>query len=213
LRILSTDADAPDPDAVTIAITALRDGHVIAYLTDTLYGLGADARSSPAIARIFALKQRTATKPMPVLIADEEMLRTWVREIPETARVLVQRFWPGPLTLLFPAAANVPRNLTAGTGKIAIRVPGRSLPRELSAGLGAPIVATSANISGHTPAVSVEQVQEQFGEAIPLALDSGMATTETPSTILDVSVIPPRLVRAGAIAREELIKQIGEIEA
>lgn len=212
MNVLKINADHPDAESLALAVNALREGQVIAYLTDTVYGLGVDARLPGAIDQIYALKQRITEKALPVIIADKTMLAGWVKYISPLAEKLMNEFWPGPLTLVFEATKKVPQNLIAASSTLAVRVPARALPRHLSEQLGAPIISTSANLAGRPAALTVAEIVEQFDEGIPLILDSGTASTTMASTILDVTNVPPRLLRAGAIPQEAIIKSIGEVQ-
>lgn len=213
VNILATNSEHPEPTAVDAALSVMREGGIVAYLTDTLYGLGGDARSLRAIETIFSMKGRAHEKALPIIIGNLQMLNSWVEEIPPSAHKLMNRFWPGPLTLVFRASATVPATLIGHTGKIAIRLPAAALAREISNRLGAPIIATSANPSGEPVASSAQQIAAMFGDALGLILDSGSPINSQPSTLLDVTVHPSKLVRAGAISKSEIIKQIGELDS
>ncbi|RIK55855.1 threonylcarbamoyl-AMP synthase [candidate division KSB1 bacterium] len=212
MNVLKINADHPEPESLALAVNALREGQVIAYLTDTVYGLGVDARLAGAIDQIYVLKQRVTEKALPVIIANNAMLAGWVKFISPLAEKLMDEFWPGPLTLVFEATKKVPQNLIAASSTLAVRVPARALPRLLSEQLNAPIISTSANLAGRPAALTVADITDQFGETIPLILDSGAASTSLASTILDVTIDPPRLLRAGAIPKETIIKSIGDIQ-
>jgi L-threonylcarbamoyladenylate synthase len=212
MQIIATDSQNPDTAAISTAVAVLQNRGVIAYLTDTLYGLGGDARSTLAIAKAFALKGRSTEKALPVIIGEKSMLPDYAGEISPTAEALIEQFWPGPLTLIFQATPIVPLMLIGDTGKIAMRLPAARLAREISNGLGAPIIATSANRSGEPAAGSAQQIAEIFGKGLALILDSGPPLNRQPSTILDVTTQPPRLIRAGAVSITEIIKKIGELD-
>ncbi len=209
MRILKADSNAPSAAIVATAVAALRNGQVLAYLTDTMYGLGVDARQEHAIMRLYTLKQRALHKAIPLIVGNKELLSGWIKDFPPSAEKLAQHFWPGPLTLIFHASATVSKNLTAGTDKIAVRVPNNTLARELSLQLGAPITSTSANLSGDTAVLSVEEIIAQLGNAIDLILDAGPIFHAAPSTIIDVTTMPLRIVRRGAIKQEAVEKIIG----
>jgi L-threonylcarbamoyladenylate synthase len=213
MTVIVTRSENPDAAAIDTAVTALRNGKIIAYLTDTLYALGGDAQSSRAIEKILSLKGRSVEKALPVIIGEKAMLDLWVDEVPLVAQVLIEQFWPGPLTLIFKASAIVPLILIGNTGKIAIRLPNARLARDISKQLGAPIIATSANRSGEPVASSAEEIAKIFGTEIAVILDSGPPSSKQPSTLLDVTVQPPLLVRAGAVPAMEITKQIGETRA
>jgi L-threonylcarbamoyladenylate synthase len=212
MRLVKTASDHPDSTAIAAAVTALQNGDVVAYLTDTLYGLGGDARASAAIEKIFLLKGRSTEKALPVIVGEKQMLRKYVEEIPALAETLIEQFWPGPLTLIFRAAAHVPPELIGNTGKIAIRLPAARLAREISTNLGAPIIATSANRSGEPALNSAKEIADVLGENIALILDSGPPVNYQPSTMIDVTAQPPLLVRAGAVPAAEIIKRLGELK-
>lgn len=212
MPIITVDSANPEATAVAAAVQALRHGEVIAYLTDTLYGLGGDARSPAAIEKIFTLKGRATEKALPVIIGERNLAQGFVTEIPALAEKLIAQFWPGPLTLIFEAAASVLPELIGDSGKIAIRLPAAQLARELSKQLGAPIIATSANRSGEAALNSAGQIAEVFGKPLALILDSGLPIRQQPSTIIDVTVQPPQLVRAGAVPATEIRNCIGEIQ-
>jgi len=212
MHIISTNTQDPDNAAIVAAVKVLQNGGIIAYLTDTLYGLGGDARSVIAIEKIFSLKGRTTEKALPVIVGEKEIAEKYVAEIPPVAAKLIEQFWPGPLTLIFKAAAHVPPELIGYSGKIAMRLPAAKLAREISRNLGAPIIATSANRSGEPALNSAEQIAEIFGEQLALILDSGPPLQTKPSTIIDVTTQPPSLVRAGAVPLAEIGKRIGELQ-
>jgi len=212
MTIIATDIQNPDNTAVVAAVTALQNGDLVAYLTDTLYGLGGDARSRVAIEKIFALKGRATEKALPVIVGEKEIAKEYVEEIPAIAATLIEQFWPGPLTLIFKAAANVLPELIGDSGKIAIRLPAAKLACEISRTLGAPIIATSANRSGEPVLNSAKQIAEMFEDRLALILDSGPPLQTKPSTIIDVTTQPPSLVRAGAVPVAEISKRIGELQ-
>jgi L-threonylcarbamoyladenylate synthase len=212
MQIIATDPQNPDAAAINAAVTVLRNRKVVAYMTDTLYGLGGDACSMLAIAKVFALKGRSTEKALPVIIGEKPMLWDYVEDVSSTAEALIGRFWPGPLTLIFKASEMVPAMLIGNTGKIAIRLPAAQLACEISKSLGAPIIATSANRSGEPASGSAQQIAAAFGKGVELILDSGPPLRAEPSTILDVTMQPPRLVRTGAMAVAEITQQVGELQ-
>jgi L-threonylcarbamoyladenylate synthase len=213
MQLIAIDSQNPNAAAISAAVAVLQNRCVIAYLTDTLYGLGGDARSASVIKKIFSLKGRTAEKALPVIIGDRHMAKEYVAEIPAIAETLIEQYWPGPLTLIFKSAAVVPPELIGHTGKIAIRLPAARLAVEISNRLGAPIIATSANRSGEAALNSAREIAELFGKDIALILDSGPPANLKPSTIIDVTAQPPRLVRAGAVPIAEITQRIGELQS
>ena len=178
----------------------LRSAGVLALPTETLYALAVNPFDPAALARLFALKARPAAKPVLVLIAGPEMLFQTVREVPAAALPLMAAFWPGPLTLILPARLDLPPLLTGGTGTIGLRQPRQDLVCRLMAALGLPLTGTSANRSGQEPLATAAAVARELGGEVDLILDAGPCPGGLPSTIVDVTVSPPRLVRAGALA-------------
>jgi L-threonylcarbamoyladenylate synthase len=185
---------------------------IMAVPTETFFGLAVDPFQEKALDRLFALKDRSPEKPVLVLVDDATMLTQVVREVPAGAARLMARFWPGPLTLIFPAQASLPRGLTGGTGTIGVRQPRQALTCRLIAALGHPITGTSANRAGRPPLCGAAAVAREFGAGVDLILDAGPCPGGLPSTIVDVTVSPPRLVRAGALSSAELAEIMPEIE-
>jgi L-threonylcarbamoyladenylate synthase len=204
VRRVYVDPDAPQRDAIEEAATWIRDGGVIAMPTDTLYGLAADPFDAAAVRRVFAVKGRAETQPLPLVAADEQQIRDHLGALTPTGRRLAARFWPGPLTLIVEASAAVARGVTAGTGRVAVRVPSHAIARAVCAAAGRPVTATSANISGEPPTASPADVERTLGDRIDFLLDVGPAPGGLPSTIVDVTGPEPRLIRAGAVAWDEV---------
>ncbi|MBS1192896.1 MAG: hypothetical protein H6Q97_875, partial [Nitrospirae bacterium] len=161
---------------------------VIAYPTDTFYGLGADPRDPEAVRRLFAIKGREAGQPILLLLHDRSEVAAWASAVTPSAERLMDRFWPGPLTLVFPAAPHVLPELTGGGGTIGLRVPGNELTRELLRHLGRALTGTSANRSGGRAPRTVEEVMREVGDRVALILDGGGTTGDRPSTVVDVTV-------------------------
>lgn len=198
-------------EAVDRALDVLRDGGIIAYPTETFYGLGVKFDVPDSLERLYDLKKRPKEKAMPLIIGDRSLLRMivsekWIENVPPVADPLIRRFWPGPLTLLFPAKQGLSEYLTADTGKVAARVPGESFALHLATRAGFPITATSANISGKPPAINTADVTGYFGDALDLVIDGGPTPGGLPSTIVDVSGDMLEIVREGAINRKEIEK-------
>jgi L-threonylcarbamoyladenylate synthase len=190
----------------------LRSRGILAVPTETFFGLAVNPFQAEALVRLFALKDRSPEKPVLVMVAGPAMLPQVVREIPEVANRLMARFWPGPLTIIFPGLPHLPRGLTGGTGTIGVRQPRQSLTCRLITELGHPITGTSANRAGHRPGVRADEVAREFGEDLDLILDAGPCPGGLPSTIVDVTNSSPRLVRAGAIPPAELAEIMPEME-
>jgi L-threonylcarbamoyladenylate synthase len=185
----------------------LRAGGLLIYPTETLYALGGCALDAAAAGRVREAKGRADDKALPLIAAGLEQVRGLCSEWPEVAARLAARFWPGPLTLVLPASPDVPLPVTAGGNTVAVRVPGRSLPRRLCQAAG-PLVSTSANRSGAPPATRCLDALAALGSAASLALDGGECTG-APSTIVDLSAGAPRVLREGAIARTEVLAALG----
>jgi L-threonylcarbamoyladenylate synthase len=209
--ILPIDPLHPDPAAIETAVRILRDGGVIAYPTETFYALAADCRCEVAIADIFAIKGRDFRNPIAVIGSNTKDLEQIAASVPEVAELLMETFWPGPLTLILPARDHVSVGLTAGTGKIGMRISSHPVARILAMTLGRPITATSANRSGDRECVSAEEVAAEVGPLIRLILDGGKTPGGKGSTILDLTTVPPVLLRSGAIPEADIKKVLGSI--
>jgi L-threonylcarbamoyladenylate synthase len=174
-------------------------GGVIVYPTDTFYGLGADPGNPAAIRKLFAIKGRHPDQPILLLIKDAGQVPNWAAEIPAKTEELMRQHWPGPLTLVFKAKEYVLPELTGGAGTIGLRVPGSTLTVRLIAFLGTALTGTSANISGGPSPRTAGEASAAVGSAVDLIIDGGMTAGGEPSTIVDASVEPFRIIREGAI--------------
>ncbi len=195
------------------AVAALRGGEVIAFPTETVYGLGADAANPAAVARVFQLKGRPADHPLIVHIAELSQLRDWAARVPPVAMQLAARFWPGPLTLILPKAAHVDTTVTGGQDSIGIRIPAHPVAQRLLAAFGGGIAAPSANRYGRLSATHAAHVREEFGDAIRIVLDGGEATIGIESTIISCLGNVARLLRPGRITRGQVEREIGPLPA
>jgi L-threonylcarbamoyladenylate synthase len=191
----------------------LSAGGIMAVPTETYYALAVNPFDESALARLFTLKARPPEKPVLVLIAGPEMLSQVARAAPVAASGLMARFWPGPLTLILPALDHLPRLLTGGTGTIGVRQPRQPLVCRLMATLGLPVTGTSANRSGQRSLTAAAEVAREFGDGVDLILEAGPCPGGLPSTIVDVTGVPPRLVRAGAIAAARLKEVIPDLRS
>jgi L-threonylcarbamoyladenylate synthase len=198
-----TAADAPDEATLRRAVAALTAGGLLIYPTDTLYALGGRALDARAVRAVRKAKGRRESKPLPLVAADPEQAKALCAAWPPVAAALAAVFWPGPLTLVLPAARAVPDEVTSGTGTVAIRVPALALTRALCSGAG-PLVSTSANRSGEAPPLSCEDAVAGVGTSALLALDAGPARS-TPSTLVDLTSSEPRLLRVGAVDWNEVL--------
>lgn len=178
---------------------------MIAFRTDTFYGLGVDPFNAAAVSRIRALKGREDDKPILLLISDLDHLdRVIVEQTPEFIE-LAAKFWPGPLTIVGKAAETLPEEITSGTGTVGVRLPADEKVRELVRNCGGVLTATSANPAGHEPARSAEDVRSYFPEGIDLVIDDGEVTATEPSTVVDAITSPARVIREGAIRSEFIV--------
>ncbi len=192
------------PDSLTQAAEMLKQGEVIAIPTDTVYGVAADGINSSAIEKLYVVKDRPRDKAIPLLCDSPADLRFIATDVPDGARTLAERFWPGALTLVLRARPEVPAVLRSEGDTVAVRVPNHPIPRTLARLLGRPIAATSANLSGGRDPSTAQEVLEQLDGRIPLILDGGRIGGGVPSTVVDFSVEPPRVLRVGALAVREL---------
>jgi L-threonylcarbamoyladenylate synthase len=198
------DPAAPQRDAIEEAATWILGGGVVAIPTDTLYGLAADPFSAAAVARVFAVKGRTAERALPLVAADAAQIHAQLGRLSPDAERLAARYWPGPLTLLVAAPRPLAADVSGGTGKVGVRVPACAVTRAICAAAGRPITATSANVSGEPATPDPAQVERTIGDRIDLLIDIGATPGGAPSTIVDATGGRPVLVREGAIAWSEI---------
>jgi L-threonylcarbamoyladenylate synthase len=196
-----------NPADLRQAATLLRDGHLVAFATETVYGLGANALSAAAVAGVFLAKQRPSWDPLIVHLASVEQLSVVARvpaELAARVAALAEAFWPGPLTLLLPRTEAVPDAVTAGRGLVGVRVPGHPAAQALLAAAGVPIAAPSANLFGHTSPTTAEHVLADLDGRIDAVLDAGPTSIGVESTVLDPTKTPMVLYRPGAVTAEQL---------
>lgn len=206
--ISKVTAQNPEKEAIRRACVVLKQGGVVAFPTETFYGLGADALDEQALKRVFAIKRRDYTKPLLVIIAEKDQLHSLVSDIPAVAEKLMDSFWPGPLTIIFKARKGLPSLLTGGTDTVGIRISSHPVARSLASAFGLPLTATSANLSGGKNPITAQDVYDQLGEGVDMMLDAGESKGIKGSTIIDVTLSPPRIVRAGDIPVDEVVKVI-----
>jgi L-threonylcarbamoyladenylate synthase len=193
------DVSRPDPAAVAAARRVLESGGLVAFPTETFYGLGAHALDAAAVDRVFRAKGRPADKPLLVLVDSLAMVERVAREVSARARRLMARYWPGPLTLVLRAQPAVPFALTAGTGTIGVRLSSHPVARALVGSLGAPVTAPSANPHGAPSPRTADEVLAALGPALGLVLDAGPTPGGPPSTVLDLTGEAPTVIRPGAV--------------
>lgn len=201
-RVLPVDPEQPAGPALAEAGALLEAGRLVAFPTESFYGLGADALDPGAVARVFAVKGRPEDKPLLVLVDGIEMVTGLTSGIPDGARVLMARHWPGALTLVLRASARVPAALTGGTGTVGVRMPGHAVARAVVTAAARPVTAPSANPSEAPPPRTAAAVREYFDGRVDLILDGGPTAGGAGSTVADCTVWPPRILRQGPVIVE-----------
>jgi L-threonylcarbamoyladenylate synthase len=202
--LIKVDSSTEFQAAINRAADSLLSGGLVAYPTESFYGLAVDASNEEAIERLFLVKKRRPGRPVLILIPSIESLAQYAARIPSIADQLIEAFWPGGLTLVFEAGTMVSPLLTGGTGKIGIRLSSHPVATALTRAIGVPISGTSANISGEPACRNAQEVLSCLGEMVNLILDGGETTGKIGSTVLDVTVHPPRILREGMVAKEQL---------
>ena len=204
-----------DPgQAYTRCREVIMSGGVIVYPTDTFYGLGVDPENENAVRKLFRIKGRRADQPILLLISDRTAVLEWAAATTPEAEVLMDTFWPGPLTLVFPALPAVLFELTAGTHRIGLRVPGNALTRQLlmAVGRGSALTGTSANVSGGPNPRTAQEAADALGEKVDLILDAGRTPGGYPSSVVDASTAELKIIREGAIPSHELRGRMNKID-
>lgn len=199
MRVVPVNPMQPRRDRLEIAVDVLRRGGLVALPTETFYGIAADSHDSRALERVNRLKGKAADAPVLLLAADADQARAAAAVLPPEFDALAGRFWPGPLTIVVTAAPNLPAQVGGGRGTVALRVPGLELPRLLAEALSRPISGVSANPHGMRPCREAAQVVDLFGSGLDVILDGGRTSGGAPSTIVDLTVDPPRLLREGLL--------------
>jgi len=204
-KIHKINPENPEAEIIQQAADVIKQGGVIAFPTRCLYGLGADAFNADAVDRIFKIKQRPTEKPILVLIDDPKRLEHLVTHIPDIARDIMKGFWPGKVTLIFDASTRVPDYLTAGTGKIGIRMAGHPVAAALAGAIHGPITGTSANVSGRPGCHQIENLPPAITDQLDLVLDAGPLEGGGGSTVVDVTGKVPRILREGVVTEREIL--------
>jgi L-threonylcarbamoyladenylate synthase len=195
-------------DQVNQAVAILRGGGIVAYPTDTVYGLGADIYNDEAVARVYSIKERPLNQPLPVLISDISQTGMLTGDQGNPAQLLMKRYWPGGLTIIFHKSPEFNSLVLAGRDKIGIRIPDHDITRAMIAKLGRPIAGTSANLHDGPAALTADEVRAQLGGRVDFILDGGTCPGGMESTVIDLTVDPPAIVRRGVIAKEEILTLI-----
>jgi L-threonylcarbamoyladenylate synthase len=211
MQRLSALPPSPDPDAIAVAAEVLRQGGLVAFPTETVYGLGANALDADAVRRIFLAKDRPDNNPLIAHVPDALVARELVADWPERAALLAERFWPGPLTLVLPKRPLVPDLVTAGLPAVAVRVPSHPVALALLRAAALPIAAPSANRFTELSPTTAEHVARSLGDVVDVILDGGPTTVGIESTVLDLTGSMPRLLRPGMVTLAELEQTIGAI--
>lgn len=201
-----------DPASLRVAADTIRAGGLVAFPTETVYGLGCDALNPDAVQQVFRAKRRPAFDPLIVHVADRTMLNLVVRDVPPLAQRLMERFWPGPLTLVLLKQARVPDAVTAGSPTVAVRQPAHPVAQALLKAAGIPIAAPSANPFGYVSPTTASHVLDGLGEEVSVILDGGPCPIGVESTILSLADPTPRLLRPGGVARQDIEAVIGLVE-
>ena len=207
-RRVIVDAQRPDAGGLRLAVEALAAGEVVAFPTDTLYGLAVDPRRSDAARRLFALKRRPVGQAVPLIAADGDQIERIARGVTPLARRLANRWWPGPLSIVLDAAPALDPLLVTEAGSVAVRVPAHGVARRLAADFNHPITATSANRSGEPAAADPGAVAASLGSELAVIVDGGPARGGAPSTIVDARGKAPVLVREGAVAWDRVLQSL-----
>jgi len=202
----------PEAGIIIEAGELIRAGKVVAYPTETLYGLGADALNPHAVEEVCAMKGRPPDKPISVIISDRKMLGKLVEGVGDMAELLMEAFWPGPLTIVFGAQASLPKALTANTGSVGVRIPASRLAIELVRAARRPVTATSANRSGIEPPASAEDIPARLVKEPSMIIDAGKLTASKPSTLVDPRDGEVSVLRKGAIDEKDIIQTINKMK-
>jgi L-threonylcarbamoyladenylate synthase len=210
LKMLTVRLGIASPDGVNRAVALLRQGELVAFPTDTVYGIGAHAFLEEAVARLYRAKGRPADQPIPLLLADAAAIEWVCTDIPPLAWQLAARFWPGALSLVLARSEAVPDRVTARGPTVAVRVPDDPVALAICRELGAPLAATSANLHGQPSPVTADEVEAALAGHLALILDGGRCRGGVASTVLDLTVSPPAILRRGPITAEQLARFLPE---
>jgi L-threonylcarbamoyladenylate synthase len=210
--VLKVSPVQPEPEKIKIAAQTIRDGGLVAFPTETVYGLGANALDERAVLRIFQAKNRPTDNPLIVHIANKEDVYLLAETVPSRAEILIDRFWPGPLTLLMPKSELVPAATTAGLATVAIRMPSHPIARALIAEADVPIAAPSANLAGRPSPTTAQHVWDDLSGKIEVLIDGAEVGFGVESTVLDLTADPPTVLRPGPVTVGELRQILGRVE-
>ena len=198
-----------DKTKIKDAAMILRQGGLVVFPTETVYGLGANGLDEMAIANIFKAKGRPSDNPLILHIHDADQLKEIVHHVPESAKILMKKYWPGPLTLVFEKQPHIPHNVTAGLSTVAVRMPNNEIALELLKAVNAPVAAPSANLSGRPSSTKVNHVLDDLDDKVEAVIDGGDSVIGIESTVLDVTTTPPTLLRPGFISKADIESVLG----
>ena len=207
-KTIKINPDNPESDLIAVAARIIQDGGTVVFPTRSLYGLGVDAFNTEAINKVFSIKQRSLNKPVSVLVGCTTDVFSLVRRVPKEALLIMNRFWPGQITIVFEAKDSLLGNLTAKTGKIGIRIPEQKVALKLVKKVKVPITATSANLSGHPGCSNIGKLNSDLVHNVDCILDAGQLKGKSGSTVIDVTVEPLKVLREGEITAREIFEVI-----
>lgn len=207
MKVLRINPNNPDKEVIKEVVSAIKNGKIIVYPTDTVYGLGCDALDIRVVERLFRVKQRSDVKPIPILVKDIKMAKK-LAKISKEQEIFLRKVWPGKITVVFFKKDIVPDIVTAGSKKVGLRIPDYKFTNILMENLNLPITTTSANISGKLPSGNINEILSQFeGKLKPdLVLDAGILPLSQPSTVVDLSDLKPKIIRKGPVSKKKVLK-------
>jgi L-threonylcarbamoyladenylate synthase len=209
--ILKINRDEPETEKIRAAAKVIQKGGLVAFPTETVYGLGANALNPNAVARIYAAKKRPLDNPIIVHISSRQDITELVEKVPAEAKKLINTFWPGPLTLVLKASASVPEATTGGLDTVAVRMPDHKVALALIRESGVPIAAPSANLSGRPSPTTADHARQDLEGRIEMILDCGPTRIGVESTVLDLTAVPPQILRPGGVSYEDLKRLLGQV--
>jgi L-threonylcarbamoyladenylate synthase len=207
-RFLTIDPAQPDPEVLAEAGRILRAGGLVVMPTETVYGIAADAFNVGAVETLRAAKGRPDTKPLPVMVAGADEIREFARRVPPEAQALAQAFWPGPLTMVIDSGDAIGEAVHSGTKKVGLRAPDHPVAQGILKAAGRPLVLTSANLSGEPDATTGQEALAALDGRVDLVVDAGPTRLGQPSTVIDLTAVPPRILREGRIPADRLREYI-----
>ncbi|MFH2136453.1 MAG: L-threonylcarbamoyladenylate synthase [Patescibacteria group bacterium] len=208
--IVKINPKKPEPAKIKLAVTILKQGGLVAFPTDTVYGLGALATNSAAVKKIYKVKKRSLSSPLPILISKRDDLKKYTFTAPKIKK-LINKFWPGPLTIVLKKKKIISSAVTAGKKSVGVRVPANPVALALISALDQPLTVTSANISNKKSSTTAREVKKYLNNKIDLILDGGKTKLGRESTVLDLTTSPPAILRSGAVSVKNLEKYLGKI--